>query len=65
MILFIERWCSVSIKSTKEITRKEALQNIGGALYNLSDRVLGDILDLIADSEETDFCNRFDNFIVH
>ena len=60
----MNRGDKVSIKTTKYISRESAISMIFSSLPNLSNDLLGLLLDRIADSEESKCCSRFDNFIV-
>jgi len=54
----------MSIKSTQTVTREQALAMLMSEIPGLSNDVLGDMLDVLADSEQSTTCSRFDNFIV-
>ena len=54
----------MSTKTTQRITRQEALLILLREISNLSNDVLGDMMDILADSEQSNYCSRFDNFIV-
>ena len=54
----------MSIKTTQRIKREVALATLLREIPNLSNDVLGDIMDVLADSEQSRCCSRFDNFIV-
>ncbi len=54
----------MSIKSTRCMGREEAVRILSDAISSLSNKTLGNILDVVADSEETGWCSRFDNFLV-
>jgi hypothetical protein len=54
----------MSIKTTQRITREVALSILMQDLPQLSNDMLGRLLDLIADSEQSKVMSRFDNFIV-
>jgi hypothetical protein len=54
----------MSIKTTQRITRQAALSLLTEELPNLPNDLLGDILDKIADSEQSHTFSKFDNFIV-
>jgi len=54
----------MSIKTTQRIKRQVALATLLREIPNLSNDVLGDIMDVLADSEQSRYCSRFDNFIV-
>ena len=54
----------MSIKSTSRITRETALSILLEELPTLPNDVLGDLMDVLANSEQSKHCSRFDNFIV-
>jgi hypothetical protein len=54
----------VSIKTTQRITREHALDILLSEIPNLPNDVLGDLLDELADSEQSKRVSVFDNFIV-
>jgi hypothetical protein len=54
----------VSYKSTRYLDRASALAILLTDAPNLSNDLLGDLLDLIADSGQSHIVSRFDNFIV-
>lgn len=54
----------MSIKSTKRITRSKAQEILRRSVEELPNDTLGDLLDLIADSERSNILSKFDNFIV-
>lgn len=55
----------MSIKTTRDLTRRRALELIRAELDgNPSNKVLEDILDAMADSEQSKVVSVFDNFIV-
>lgn len=54
----------MSIKTTQRITRERALSVLLAELPRLSNDLLGDLMDKLADSEQSTVCSRFDNFIV-
>jgi hypothetical protein len=54
----------VSIKSTQRITRERALSILLSEIPLLSNNTLGELLDWLADSEQSHTISRFDNFIV-
>jgi hypothetical protein len=54
----------MSIKSTQRISRERALTILLAELPNLPNDVLGDLLDVLADSGHSKVCSKFDNFIV-
>jgi hypothetical protein len=54
----------MSIKTTQRITRERALSILFAELPLLPNDALGDILDALADSEQSRIVSKFDNFIV-
>ena len=54
----------MSIKTTRYISREEALVILNFELMGASDKMLGDLLDAVADSGEGKSVSIFDNFIV-
>ena len=54
----------MSIKSTKRITRARALEILMSEIPKLPNDELGRMMDRLADSELSQTCSRFDNFIV-
>ena len=54
----------MSIKTTQRITREHALDILLSEIPNLPNDVLGDLLDELADSEQSKRVSVFDNFIV-
>lgn len=54
----------MSIKSTQRITRARAIEMITTEIQYIGNDVLGDMLDLIADSQQSRLTSIFDNFIV-
>lgn len=54
----------MSIKSTQRITREQALSILLDEIPKLPNDLLGDLLDMIADSEKSFRISKFDNFIV-
>jgi putative heme degradation protein len=55
----------MSVKTTRRITREAALHLIARELEQQpSNKVLEDILDAMADSEQSKVVSVFDNFIV-
>ncbi len=54
----------MSIKSTQRITRQRALEILLSEIPQLPNDTLGDLMDKLADSEQSRTCSRFDNFIV-
>ncbi len=53
----------MSIKSTQHINRKQAERMLQEEIPHLSNGLLGDILDLIANTGST-YLSYFDNFII-
>jgi hypothetical protein len=54
----------MSIKTTQRITREYALDILLSEIPNLPNDVLGDLLDELANSEQSKRVSVFDNFIV-
>jgi hypothetical protein len=54
----------MSYKSTQRVTREQALQIIRTEIDYLGNDLLGDLLDLIADSGQSRIMSKFDNFAV-
>jgi hypothetical protein len=54
----------MSIKTTQRISRDQALTILLREIPELSDNMLGDLLDYLADSEQAHSISKFDNFIV-
>lgn len=54
----------IGIKSTQRITREQELSILLDEIPKLPNDLLGDLLDLIADSEKSYSLSMFDNFIV-
>lgn len=54
----------MSIKTTKRITRQDALAILFSECLKLPNDTLSKFLDVLADSEQSQVCSRFDNFIV-
>lgn len=54
----------MSSKSTVRLTREKALHYLFLEIPHMSNDVLGDLLDAIADSGQGHYTSKFDNFIV-
>lgn len=54
----------MSIKTTQRITRQRALEVLLAEIPKLPNDTLADLMDALADSEMSQVCSRFDNFIV-
>lgn len=54
----------MSIKTTQRITRDRALSILLQELPQMSNDMLANLLDYIADSEQSKVVSKFDNFIV-
>lgn len=54
----------MSIKSTQRIKREQAIALLLSEIPQLSNDALGDMLDHLADSEQSKVVSKFDNFIV-
>jgi len=54
----------MSIKSTRRITRKQAISVLLSEIPWLSNDALGELMDTLADTEQSKTCSRFDNFII-
>ena len=54
----------MSIKSTSRIKRQRAIDILLEEIPNLPNDTLGDLMDTLADSEQSKYASRFDNFIV-
>lgn len=54
----------MSYKTTRHITRAEALEILLDEIPNASNKVLEDLMDALADSQQSNRVSMFDNFIV-
>ena len=54
----------MSAKSTQRVTRNRALELLRSEFDRLSNDVLGDLLDVIADSGQSHRFSKLDNFVV-
>jgi hypothetical protein len=54
----------MSRKTTQRITRESALSLLTEELSKLPNDLLGDLLDMIADSGHSHTFSKFDNFVV-
>ena len=54
----------MSIKTTRRISRQQALEILLSEIPKLPNDTLGDLMDTLADSGRSQVCSRFDNFIV-
>lgn len=54
----------MSIKTTQRVKREQALEILMSELPVLPNDVLGDLMDILADSGHSKRLSRFDNFIV-
>ncbi len=54
----------MSIKTTRYVTREKALEILVSELGTLPNDTLGNLLDTLADSEQSHRISRFENFIV-
>ncbi len=54
----------MGIKSTRRITRQQALEILTDDLPKLSNDALGDLMDALADTKQSHHVSYFDNFIV-
>ena len=54
----------MSIKTTQRITRSRALEILLSEIPTLPNDALGDLMDVLADTELSKYVSKFDNFIV-
>jgi hypothetical protein len=54
----------MGIKSTRTITRQLALEILLEEIPEMSNDVLGDLMDVLADSKQSKYTCQFDNFVV-
>lgn len=54
----------MSVKSTTRITRARAIEVLTEEIPKLPNKTIGNILDMVAESEHSHFASEFDNFIV-
>ena len=54
----------MSIKSTQRITREQAIRILTSEIPMLPNNALGDLMDALADTEQSKYVSKFDNFIV-
>jgi len=54
----------MSIKSTQRVSRQRALEILLSEIPTLPNDALGDMLDALADTEQSRIVSVFDNFIV-
>ena len=54
----------MGIKSTETITRDETMKILREDIEQVGNDVLGDLLDTLADSDQSNHVNRFQNFLV-
>jgi hypothetical protein len=54
----------MSIKSTQRITRERAIEILTSEIPALSNDALGNLMDALADTEQSKCVSKFDNFIV-
>jgi hypothetical protein len=54
----------MSVKTTQRVTRARALEVLLREIPQVGNDVLGDLMDVLAESGQSKVCSRFDNFIV-
>lgn len=54
----------MSIKSTQRIKRDVAINILVGEIPNLPNDALGEMMDALADTEQSKYVSKYDNFIV-
>jgi hypothetical protein len=54
----------MSVKSTQRISRRRAIEILMSEIYSLPNDTLGDLMDCLADSGQSQRVSSFDNFIV-